>query len=302
MTLDPGAVVQAALRAGADTAEAVLADRAALSVSVRLGKLEEVEREESRDLGLRVFVGRRQAAVSTSALGADAVQRLVERAVAMARLAPEDPYVGLAPAERLWRGGPADLDLYDESGALGGDAGESGRGRRRRGAGDSGGGELRRGVGVVVELAVATGDQRRLRRAASGERVQRVGVGHRAGCETAWSGRATGARRGIRRTCRIPESIGVEAGKRAVARLGGRKIESRTAAVIFENRTATAVLGPLIGAISGPAVARGVSFPQRQAGRAAVRAGDRPDRGSVRRGGSARRCSTTRAWSRPSAS
>jgi PmbA protein len=67
MTLDPGAVVQAALRAGADAAEAVLADRAALSVSVRLGKLEEVEREESRDLGLRVFIGRRQAAVSTPA-------------------------------------------------------------------------------------------------------------------------------------------------------------------------------------------------------------------------------------------
>jgi PmbA protein len=113
--VEPAAVVEAALKAGADAAEAVLADRAALSVAVRLGKLEEVEREESRDLGLRVFVGRRQAAVSTSALSPDAVARLVERAVAMARLAPEDPYAGLAPADKLWRSGPADLDLYDET-------------------------------------------------------------------------------------------------------------------------------------------------------------------------------------------
>jgi hypothetical protein len=57
-----------------------------------------------------------------------------------------------------------------------------------------------------------------------------------------------------------PAGMGAEAGRRAVARLGGRKIDSRTAATIFENRTAMSLLGPLIGAISGPAVARGVSF------------------------------------------
>src|SRR5579871_3549523 len=106
-------VVAAALKAGADAAEAVYAERQSLSVSVRLGALEEVEREEARDLGLRVFVGRRQATVSGSDISADGRAKLVERVVAMAKLAPEDPYAGLAPRERLASGPFADLDLYD---------------------------------------------------------------------------------------------------------------------------------------------------------------------------------------------
>src|SRR5690348_13331779 len=108
-------VVDAALKAGADAAEAVSAERRALSITVRMGDLEEVEREESRDLGLRVFVGRRQATVSGSDISAEARTKLVERAVAMARLAPEDPYAGLADPDRLARGELPDLDLYDAS-------------------------------------------------------------------------------------------------------------------------------------------------------------------------------------------
>ena len=106
-------LVKGALKAGADAAEAVHADRRALSLGVRNGELEEVEREESRDLGLRVFVGRRQATVSASDLSPGTTARLVERAVAMANLAPEDPYAGLAPEDRLARGPFRDLDLYD---------------------------------------------------------------------------------------------------------------------------------------------------------------------------------------------
>src|ERR1700742_2504189 len=108
-------VVQAALKAGADAAEAVGAERRSLSISVRTGALEEVEREESRDLGLRVFVGRRQASVSGSDISAEARAKLVERAVAMAKLAPEDPYAGLADPERLAKGALPDLDLFDPS-------------------------------------------------------------------------------------------------------------------------------------------------------------------------------------------
>src|SRR5258708_31776609 len=106
-------VVAAALAAGADAAEAVGAERRALSITVRLGELEEVEREESRDLGLRVFVGRRQASVSGSDISAAARAKLVERCVAMARLAPEDPYAGLADRDRLAHAPLRDLDLYD---------------------------------------------------------------------------------------------------------------------------------------------------------------------------------------------
>src|SRR5207253_2496348 len=108
-------VVAAALKAGADAAEAVYAERQSLSVGVRLGALEEVEREEARDLGLRVFVGRRQASVSGSDVSADGRAKLVERVVAMARLAPEDPYASLADPDRLARAPLADLDLFDPS-------------------------------------------------------------------------------------------------------------------------------------------------------------------------------------------
>src|SRR5471030_2533050 len=106
-------VVAAALRAGADAAEAVMAERQSLSVTVRLGALEEVEREESRDLGLRVFVGRKQAAVSGSDISSEARGKLIERAVAMARLAPDEPYAGLAPQDRLAKGALPHLDLFD---------------------------------------------------------------------------------------------------------------------------------------------------------------------------------------------
>ena len=106
-------LVASALKAGADAAEAVSAERQSLSISVRLGALEEVEREEARDLGLRVFIGKQQATVSSSDVSAEARAKLVERAVAMARLAPDDPYAGLAPADRLASGRHADFDLFD---------------------------------------------------------------------------------------------------------------------------------------------------------------------------------------------
>src|SRR5579863_3147042 len=106
-------VLAKAKAAGAEAAEAVFAERQSLSVQVRLGKLEEVEREESRDLGVRVFIGRRQATVSGSDVSAEGRAKLVERVVAMAKLAPEDPYASLAPPERLAKGPWPDLDLFD---------------------------------------------------------------------------------------------------------------------------------------------------------------------------------------------
>ena len=106
-------LIGAAIKAGADGADAVLARRQSLSISVRMDALEEVEREEARDLGLRVFVGKRQAVVSGSDTSASAREKLVERAVAMARLAPEDPYASLADPALLAKGPRPDLDLLD---------------------------------------------------------------------------------------------------------------------------------------------------------------------------------------------
>lgn len=252
-------IVKAALKAGADAAEAVSADRRSLSVGVRNGKLEDVEREESRDLGLRVFVGQRQASVSASDLSPATQARLVERAVAMARLAPEDPYAGFAPEDRLARGPFIDLDLFDpsertaqtleqvsaeaESAALavpgvarseGGHAGwSSSRWRLVTSHGFDGayeGSAFSLGVGVIAEKDGA---------------MERGGES-----------------RSTRHLSDLPgaDLIGRTAGERAVARVGPRKIASTTAPVIFDNRMAGQIVSPAIGAISGPSIARGTSF------------------------------------------
>jgi PmbA protein len=258
-------IVKAALKAGADAAEAVSADRRSLSVGVRNGKLEDVEREESRDLGLRVFVGQRQASVSASDLSPATQARLVERAVAMARLAPEDPHAGFAPEDRLARGPFADLDLFDpsersaqtleqvsaeaEAAALavtgvarseGGHAGwSSSRWRLVTSHGFDGayeGSAFSLGVGVIAEKDGA---------------MERGGES-----------------RSTRHLSDLPgaDLIGRTAGERAVARVGPRKIASTTAPVIFDNRMAGQIVSPAIGAISGPSIARGTSFLKERLG------------------------------------
>ena len=105
-------LVRRARVAGAEAADAVAFESASLSVSYRLGEVEDVERAESTDLGLRVFIGRQQAFVSSTDWSGAALDELVERALAMARTAPEGPYCGLAERQRLARELP-DLDLTD---------------------------------------------------------------------------------------------------------------------------------------------------------------------------------------------
>ena len=105
----------AATKAGADAADALYYCNAATSVSMRLGALEDVERSEGQAISLRVFVGQRSASVSTADMDAGELAKLVERCVAMAREAPEDPYAGLAPGELLFKGPVPDFDLDDGS-------------------------------------------------------------------------------------------------------------------------------------------------------------------------------------------
>ena len=252
-------VVAAAVRAGADAAEAVFAERAALSVTVRLGALEEVEREESRDLGVRVFVGRRQASVSGSDVSAAARAKLIERVVAMARLAAEDPYAGLAPADRLANGAHQDLRLFDATELAPESLEASARtvedaARAVPGVTNSGGASASWSASTwrMVTSGGFAGRHRASAFSLSAEAIAGDGSGMEQGAEwraTRWADDLP-----------APASIGAEAGRRAVANLGARKIASATAPVIFENRLASSLLGPLIGAISGPSVARGVSF------------------------------------------
>ena len=252
-------IVKAALKAGADAAEAVSADRRSLSLGVRNGRLEDIEREESRDLGLRVFVGQRQASVSASDLSPATQARLVERAVAMARLAPEDPNAGLAPQERLARGPLPDLDLFDAR-------------ERSAEALEAAAAEAEAAALAVTGVARSEGGH-----ASWSSSRWRLVTSH--GFDGAYEGSAFslgvgviaekdgamergGESRSTRHLSDLPgaEHIGRTAGERAVARVGPRKIASTTAPVIFDNRMAGQIVSPALGAISGPSIARGTSF------------------------------------------
>jgi len=265
-------LVQAALKAGADAAEAAVAERQSLSVGVRLGELEEVEREESRDLGLRVLIGKRQASVSASDLSDATRARLVERAVAMAKLAPEDPYCGLAPDELLANGHRPDLDLFDPTEPSAAQLEERARAaeeaaRAVEGVTNSEGGSASWSAGRwrLVTSAGFEGEHHGTASSLSASVIAGEGSGMERGGEG--------------RTARwiadlpTPEAVGADAGRRAVRRLGAKKISSQTATIIVENRIAASMLSAFVGAISGAAVARGVSFLKDELGKPVFGAG-----------------------------
>lgn len=252
-------VVAAALKAGADAAEAVSAERRSLSVSVRQGRLEDVQQEESRDLGLRVFIGRSQAVVSGSDVSKTARGRLIERAVAMARLAPEDAFAGLAPKDRLFTGEIPDLELFDPTLATADDLEATARAAEAAALGVAGVTNTDGGSAgwSSSRWDMVTSDGFQGGQSGSGFSLSAsVIAGEGAGMERGYEGRSARWREDLP----TPEAIGAVAGARAVAALSPRKIDSRTAPVLFENRISMSLIGPLIGAISGPAVARGVSF------------------------------------------
>ena len=183
-------VISAALKAGADAAEAVLAERQSLSVGVRLGDLEEVEREEARDLGLRVFIGRQQATVSASDISPTARGKLVERAVAMARLAPEDRYAGLAPADRLAKGPFPDLDLFDPTEPAADALEQEARAAEDAARAIQGRHQQRRRIGHLElgRFVLAVRHQRRLPRRPPGVQLLALRLSHR----RRWRGHGTG--------------------------------------------------------------------------------------------------------------
>ncbi len=246
------------LKAGADAADVRLSQNASLSVEVRKGELESVEREESRGIALRALVGRRQASVSGSDLSPAGLRALSERVVAMAKLAPEDKYCGLAEASEITCE-HIDLDLDCD------DTPEAPELERR--AADMEAVALAvPGVKQVSDCGASWSTGSTWLAASNGFAAHKssgissmvaVAIAERDGAmERDYE--TTSERRRAR--LKSPEWVGREAGLRATARLGARKIESQTAAVIFENRLSARLIGAFIGAIAGPAVARGVSF------------------------------------------
>jgi PmbA protein len=251
-------LVKAALAAGADAADAVALRAMSLGVEVRDGAVEESERAEGDDLGLRVLVGRRQAVVSTNDLSADGTGALAERAVAMARVAPEDKFAGLADAAQLAHDFP-DLDLLDpdlpsvatleeyartaESAAL-----------AVAGVAKSGGASASAGIGGMV-LVTSTG-------------FHGAYLGSRFGLSmTAIAGTGTGMERDYDFTSALhasdldpPEKVGRSAGERAVERINPRKVTTRKTPVVFDRRVSNSLIGHLASAVNGASVARKTSF------------------------------------------
>ena len=253
------AIVAKAMAAGADAADAVFAADASLEVSVRLGALEDVGRAESADLGLRVFVGRRSASVSTSDPSDEALGQLVERAVAMAREAPEDEWAGLAPADRLLRGDPPLLDLEDADDPSPEelrDAALAAEGAALAVAGvtnsEGAGASASRSVWA---LATSTGFAGAY--ASTGHGLSASVLAGRGG--TMQRDYAHHATR-LRRLLDDPAAIGRSAGERAVARVDPGKLDSGPLPVVFDPRVGASLLGHLIGAIGGAAITRRTSF------------------------------------------
>jgi PmbA protein len=287
--LDPSALtdlaerlVAAAHRAGSDAADAVAVRSVSLAVEVREGAVEESERSEGDDVGLRVFVGRRQAVVSTNDIGADVAQ-LADRAVAMARVTPEDPFAGLADPALVARNIP-DLDLLDPD--LPTVAVLERRARRAEeaalaveGVAKSGGAAASAGIGGMV--LVTSGGFRGAYLSSS----QSVSMTAIAGAGTAmerdydYSTALHGA------DLDAAEKIGRTAGERTVARLNPRKVETKRVPIVFDRRVAGSLIGHLAGAINGTAVARRTSFLKNKLGERLFKPGIRVIDDPLRRRG-----------------
>ncbi|HUO03019.1 MAG TPA: TldD/PmbA family protein [Rhizomicrobium sp.] len=252
------AVITAARRQGADAADALLVENVSASVSYRLGKLEDVERSESSDLGLRVFVGNRVAMISSSDFSEDALAALPERAIAMARLAPEDKFAGLAPRELLAKSIP-DLDLEDRQEPAAETLVEWARDAEQAGlavpgvTNSEGGGAGFSRMGV----ALATSEGFFGRYAGTSHTISVVVLaGEGTGMERDYDHASARHAKDLLGA----EAIGRSAGEKAVRRLNPRKVKSQSAPVVFHPHEAGGLLGHFAGAISGAAVARGTSF------------------------------------------
>jgi len=251
-------LIAATRRAGADAADGLLVEAVSSSVSYRLGKLEDIERAESADLGLRVFVGQRVAFVSSTDLSLPALSELPERAVSMARLAPEDRFVGLAPPDLLAKEFP-NLQIEDPEEPAPDTLVE--RARALEGAAlavdgvtnsEGGGASFSRSR---IAFATSEGFFGHY-----GATSHSMGVAVVAGEGTAMERDYESATARRNADLESPEEVGRRAGERTIARLNPRRARSQAVPVVYEPRVASGLLGHFAGAISGAAVARGVTF------------------------------------------
>jgi PmbA protein len=251
-------LVARAKKAGADAADAVLFEGVSLSHARRLGKVEKLERSESQDLGLRVFIGKRQAIVSSSDRSAKMLAELVERTLAMAKAVPEDPFCGLADPNEITREWPS-LDMLDpeepsadvliERARAAEDAALAVPGVTNSEGAEAGWGRSR------IALAASNGFAGAYAGSSHGVSASVIG-----GSGTQMERDYDFASAVYAADLRDPSEIGRSAGERAVKRLGARKMPTGRCTVMFDPRVARGFISHLLGAISGPSIARGTSF------------------------------------------
>jgi len=251
-------LIKKARKAGADAADAVYVEGVSLSHAQRLGAIEKLERSEAQDLGLRVLIGQRQAIVSSTDQAPKALAALVERAVAMARVVPEDPYIGLADPKLLAHDLP-DLDLLDPT-----EPTPAALIERAKAAEDA----ARAVKGVTNSEGAEAGWSRRLiALATSGGFTGAYAASSHSVAASVIAGDGLGMERDHDWASAVhgkdlddPAAVGKRAGEKAVRRLGPRKAKSARVPIVFDPRVSGGLLGHLAGAINGAAIARGTSF------------------------------------------
>jgi PmbA protein len=265
-----GDLIARARAAGADAADGVLLAGTSLSVQCRLGQTEQIERAEARDLGLRVFLGRQSAMVSSTAVDPAGFDLLAERALAMARLVPEDPYGGLADAVT-----PADADDLDLDDTAEPDAASL----------------IARAKAAEAAALAVSGVTNSEGAEAGYERTEIVLVtsagfagrylrSSHSLSATALAGQGSLMQRDYDYSSAVhlvdlddPAEIGRSAGGKAVARLNPARPRTGGMPVVYDPRVAASLLGHLAGAVNGAAVARGTSFLREKLGQRVFAAG-----------------------------
>ncbi|HEV2676544.1 MAG TPA: TldD/PmbA family protein [Aliidongia sp.] len=251
-------LIARAKRAGADQADGVLFEGISIAHAQRLGEIEKLERSEGYDLGLRVLIGKRQAIVSSNDRTASALDALVERAIAMARVVPEDEFCGIADPDQIARTWP-ELDMVDPDEPA--TAVLIDRATRAE--------QTARGVAGVTNSdgAEASWSYSRVALAASnGFAGGYAGSGHGVSVSVI-AGTGDGMEREYDYSSAVygadlddPHLVGQRAGERAVRRVGARKMPTAKVPVVYDPRVASGLVGHLAGAISGPSIARKTSF------------------------------------------
>ena len=252
-------LIDQARKAGADAADAILADGESTTVTYRLEDLEQLERSEGGDIGLRVLVGKKQAIVSSSDRSKEALSELVDHAVAMAKTVPDDEHVGLADPDQLITDMP-DLDMCDpedmtpealiEAAKTCEDAAWAVDGITNSEGAQANWGRSR------VAIAASNGFHRAYESTGGSYSASVLAGDIQSGMETDYDYTSAVYAKDLR----TPEDVGRTAGERTVRKLGARKIKSGKFPVVFEPRTARGLVNHFLGAINGNAVARGTTF------------------------------------------